>query len=623
MKNLSLLFLFLLSFSFFISAQKPNIDSYLNLAVVFKEYMEYGKVIEILESIPKRERNLEVKKFLGKLYYLKGEDLVALKIFKKIRKKDWFVYLYLGLIYEELKNYKEAIENYLISLRLKKTSIVLFRLGKIYLLLKDYKKAINCFLQGISLDPSIRLFNYYLGKVYLEKKDFKNAYRYFFKAKDFYPKKEIEKNLMFVKNKLGKNYFLKIKKEKEKKRKRLKLPYYKKEKGILVKVMIAKSKKFTLRCPDNFIIKDSQERTFLGKANEFYTFVLKERKVSLLGYKQKTIYESFVPPLEIKTKNTPFYIHNLIYGKGNFWQQKEDFAYRGDLRIIVKENNMLLVNILSLEEYLYGVIPSEISPFLDFEVLKAQAVVSRTIAFRYLGRHKKEGFDFCADVHCQVYKGFLAEKRETNLAVKETKGEVIFYKDKPIEAFYHSNCGGCIRGDLFGEKKYLVDKLDTKDRFKNPKDFSPYEEEVWFFSSPNMFCNTEGADFRWQRVYDKEDFYFVFGFPIRDIKKIVTLKKGACFHYEKIKLQTSGKTFILDGDLKIRNFFDKLRSSAFKVEIKYSSEGVPKKIFFWGAGFGHGVGFCQKGAIKMAEDGFNYKEIISHYYPYTKIKKIY
>jgi SpoIID/LytB domain protein len=621
MKN-SFIFILLFSFYLFVFAQESNVDSYLNLATVFKEYMEYEKAIKMLESIPKKKRNLEVKKFLGKLYYLKGDELTALEIFKKVRRKDWFVFLYLGLIYEDFKNYKEAIKNYLESLKLRKTAFVLFRLGKIYFLLKDYEKAIDYLSQGLSLDPSIRLFNYYLGKAYLKKGEFKNAYRYFFRTKNFYPKKEVEDNLIFIKSKIPKVYFVKIKKERERKRKSLKLPSYEREKGILVKVMIAKSKRFTLRCSDNFLIKDSQEKTFTGKANEFYTFILEDKKVPLFDYKQEVFYGRFIPPLEIKTKNTPFYILNITYGKGNFWQEKEDFAYRGDLKIIVKEDKMLLINVLSLEEYLYGVLPSEISPSLDFEVLKAQAVISRTIAFRSLGRHKKEGFDFCADVHCQVYKGFLVEREETNLAVKETKGEVIFYKDIPIEAFYHSNCGGCLRSELFGKKEYLVNKLDEKNGFKNPQDFFPYEEEKWFFSYPSVFCNTFGADFRWQRVYDEDDFYFVFNFSIKDLKKIVPLIKGDCFHYEKIKVETKNKTFILNGDLKIRNFFDRLRSSAFKVEIKFSSQGVPKRVFFWGAGFGHGVGFCQKGAIKMAEQGYDYKEIISHYYPFTEIKNI-
>ncbi|HIE36164.1 MAG TPA: tetratricopeptide repeat protein, partial [Candidatus Omnitrophica bacterium] len=223
MKN-SFIFILLFSFYLFVFAQESNVDSYLNLATVFKEYMEYEKAIKMLEGIPEKKRNLEVKKFLGKLYYLKGDELTALEIFKKVRRKDWFVFLYLGLIYEDFKNYKEAIKNYLESLKLRKAAFVLFRLGKIYFLLKDYEKAIDYLSQGLSSDPSIRLFNYYLGKAYLKKGEFKNAYRYFFRTKNFYPKKEVEDNLIFIKSKIPKVYFVKIKKERERKRKSLKLP---------------------------------------------------------------------------------------------------------------------------------------------------------------------------------------------------------------------------------------------------------------------------------------------------------------------------------------------------------------------------------------------------------------
>ncbi|RLI52770.1 MAG: hypothetical protein DRO93_14540 [Candidatus Thorarchaeota archaeon] len=86
------------------------------------------------------------------------------------------------------------------------------------------------------------------------------------------------------------------------------------------------------------------------------------------------------------------------------------------------------------------------------------------------------------------------------------------------------------------------------------------------------------------------------------------------------------KKTVLTGDLKIRRFFDNLKSSAFIVEVKYTKDGksiVPGLILLWGAGFGHGEGMCQQGAAAMAKDGYNYKEILKHYYNNIGIEKLY
>ena len=98
---------------------------------------------------------------------------------------------------------------------------------------------------------------------------------------------------------------------------------------------------------------------------------------------------------------------------------------------------------------------------------------------------------------------------------------------------------------------------------------------------------------------------------------------GDCYHYKELKVITSDNQKQISRDLKIRNYFDKLRSSSFKVEIKTSKRGDASMIFFWGAGFGHGAGMSQEGAINMGKQGYDYKEILSHYYPKTTLSKSY
>ena len=215
-------------------------------------------------------------------------------------------------------------------------------------------------------------------------------------------------------------------------------------------------------------------------------------------------------------------------------------------------------------------------------------------------------------MHCQVYRGLNVESSLTNKAVDETRGEVIVYQDTPIEAFYHANCGGCLRGKLFGRRGYLPSNLrDSEDKSK--LSLTPWEEERWFKEKRESLCSQDkNSNFRWQRVYDREDFKLVFGYSLEELERIIVKSRGDCLHVKEIEVEIEGKVKQIRGDLKIRNFFDNLKSSAFKIEIKYIiKDGVvkPNMLIFWGAGFGHGVGMCQRGAVALAEKGYSYKAV--------------
>jgi len=288
---------------------------------------------------------------------------------------------------------------------------------------------------------------------------------------------------------------------------------------------------------------------------------------------------------------------------------------------LAKNGKLTVVNDISIEEYLYGVMSAEIPAKTNKEALKAQALAARTLVIKNFNRHRSQGFDFCADVHCQTYHGLSAETPQTTEAVNETRGQIIVFEDQPIEAFYHSNCGGCLCKDTFGDRGYLDEHIDA---VEGNLPVSAYDEEQWFFNLPDVFCAHEtGGNFRWQRIYDQEDYLIAFGLNLSNLQQIAFLEKGDCFHYQKVSLSDyTGKKYLNSG-LEIRNYFDKLRSSAFKFEAKLSSENITEMVIFWGAGFGHGCGLCQEGAAQMAEQGYSYREILKHYYPGTKVKYIY
>jgi stage II sporulation protein D len=123
----------------------------------------------------------------------------------------------------------------------------------------------------------------------------------------------------------------------------------------------------------------------------------------------------------------------------------EGSEYRGVLEVFIGRAGLLtVVNHLGLEEYLRGVVPNELGPgqYPEIEALKAQAVAARTYVYRNLGQFGTDGYDICDSMRCQVYKGYLSEHPLTDEAIRRTSGEILTWKDKPINALYTSACGG-------------------------------------------------------------------------------------------------------------------------------------------------------------------------------------
>jgi stage II sporulation protein D len=119
--------------------------------------------------------------------------------------------------------------------------------------------------------------------------------------------------------------------------------------------------------------------------------------------------------------------------------------YRGRILVYLNDRGSLnLVNELPVEEYLRGVVPSEMGPeqYNQLEALKAQAVAARTYILRNLGEFTREGYDICATPRCQVYGGMAVEHPFSDRAIKETAGQVLLYQSELADTLYSSTCGG-------------------------------------------------------------------------------------------------------------------------------------------------------------------------------------
>lgn len=261
--------------------------------------------------------------------------------------------------------------------------------------------------------------------------------------------------------------------------------------------------------------------------------------------------------------------------------------YRGILEI---NSEKWIINTLNLEDYLLGVVPAEMPSNYPLEALKAQGVSSRTYALSNLGKHKD--FDLCSTVHCQVYKGANYERERSNMAVKETMGEVITYNGQLIKAFYHSSSGGVTENseDVWGGYyPYL----------RSVKDVEELEKDTWtvFIPFENIF-----RKFNDLNISTKENL-------------ILDLEKSSTGRVKNVFIRNNSEEWTIKGTL-WREIFN-LPSTLFNIE--FSNNG----IYLYGRGMGHGVGLSQKGAKYLAEKGYNYRDIIKFYYQGVEIQKWY
>ena len=325
-------------------------------------------------------------------------------------------------------------------------------------------------------------------------------------------------------------------------------------------------------------------------------------------------------------------IFGVSLGKDTFWHNQEDRSYRGQIEVSVAGRNVVIVNALSLEEYLYSVVPSEMLPKWPLEALKAQAVAARSEATSKLGRHKADGYDFCAEVHCQSYTGVEQETAVTNLAVDETRGLVLYHKGKIVDAVYSSCCGGHTQDNIFGDDAAVAYYQGRYDSFDNQRAFplSPVDLEQWLKEPPaDILCNipeyARTSNFRWVRVYDASEMDALAAKlgDVGKVAKIAVMKRNASGHISALKLIGSRSSYLIEKELNIRKALGNLRSSMFKVEIKYGADQVPEQFVFYGGGWGHGVGMCQAGACGLAHKAQGFEAILAHYYAGTELKKIY
>lgn len=370
-----------------------------------------------------------------------------------------------------------------------------------------------------------------------------------------------------------------------------------------------------------------------------WTAVYRKGKIQLRDPKG-TIYGNFSGALIIRSndiKHGSIIFENVVNSSNPHFKYS-DREYRGMMEIYpIAGRGIGVVNVVDMEVYLLGVVPSEVSAQWPYESLKAQAVLARTQAIIRRtrgGTHKTDGYNMCDGQHCQAYKGVMTEANTTDSAVLETEGELLTYHARPAYTFYHSNCGGYIQasGEVsgWGDSPYLTTHQDIPPEMSEPID-SPWKFHQWITGNPQANCNYPGrvraSEFRWVRIIKQSDMEFRINkdYRIGTLVSLIPLRRSPSGNVNSIKIVGTKKAVIVEREHLIRNIlgYSSLKSTLFFIEVNRFTNGKVRNYWIYGGGWGHGIGMCQSGAAGMAgKYEKDYREIVEFYFPGTKIKKL-
>ena len=316
------------------------------------------------------------------------------------------------------------------------------------------------------------------------------------------------------------------------------------------------------------------------------------------------------PHIEFEQREHTFLLKNVRIGIGFHWDREEDQEFAGTLEMRNNaDGTQTAINTIDLEEYLCSVISSEMNANSPMELLKAHAVISRSWAIRAMQKPNHEGFDVCADDHCQRYEGLRRMNERAVEAVRATAGQVLIYQNQICDCRYYKCCGG--RTEVWRTCWEDIDvpyiKSVTCDYCKQPSPailrlvLNDYDQET--------------KDFRdWHVQYTDAELNTIIreksGLDFGEIIDLIPLKRGASGRIYDLKIIGTKRTETIGKELKIRLWLSRtcLYSSWFDVQ---HAKGV---WTFTGHGWGHGAGLCQIGAAVMASEGKSYEQILSYYY---------
>lgn len=342
-----------------------------------------------------------------------------------------------------------------------------------------------------------------------------------------------------------------------------------------------KAESFNLKSPGGFNICFGEDKGY----TYHYSMLEEEIKVSVAG---ETDYA-----LQWNYHSAPSGQISIRPARGRIWINGKE--YRGFVSLKRDRGGKItVINVIDIESYLYSVIGKEMSPSWNIEALKAQAVCARTFSIKNLGKYEKQGFDLCPTQASQVYGGVATEGAATIRAVNETMFEIIRYKGKPCEVFYFSSDGGVtesvenVWGTPFPHLKSVED---------------PFEKP------------SEATRYTWEKTFTAEEIQTILvgkGINIGQLLDVKVTETAPSGRATELTFYGSAGEHIVKRE--------KTRTTLSLYSQKYTVEKKEDGTYlFSGGGWGHAVGMSQWGAKAMADSGYNYKQILNHYFTDVEI----
>ena len=312
-------------------------------------------------------------------------------------------------------------------------------------------------------------------------------------------------------------------------------------------------------------------------------------------------------------------------------EQPRDFVtvngkrYRGEIVLTALDDGLLVANRLHLEDYLRGVVPLEIGRRVAGEeaAVAAQAVAARSYAHVRMAGAEPRPYDLVATVQDQVYGGADAELPIADAAVWATRGLVLTYAGRAVNAPYHSTCGGS-----------TAEVSEVWYRSRN----EPYLRRVSdrIGDSDRFYCDPSPR-FRWSKTLERtaltsalerylSQYVSVPGGRVGTPRGVEVDSKTASGRVAALAVRTDRGRFLIRGNdvrfvMRVPNG-EILNSTYFSVRTERDAAGQLARATFEGGGYGHGIGMCQWGAIGRARAGQDFRSILSTYYPGTSLASV-
>ena len=352
--------------------------------------------------------------------------------------------------------------------------------------------------------------------------------------------------------------------------------------------------------------------------------------------------------------DSTFTIHPVRAGRGFHWEKHISIQVLGDVDISIKDGCLFVINQLPLEQYLMCVATSEMSGECPPALLEAQTIAARSwLLAADEQKHAHLGLDACNDDCCQRYQGMGNLTEKAKKASLSTRGKVIMHNQAICDTRYSKSCGGVSERNDYVWKESAKPYLTAIHDSPNPTlpDLQSDEKfQHWYWQDSDCFCSPKtvpenelhhylghvdksGSYFRWDAAFNRDELIKLISNktnnPFDSLQSIKPLKRGLSGRIIQLEIKGQLKgiesIIILDSEYEIRRVLHPnfMFSSAFFMKISLDSHSYIDKITFHGAGWGHGAGLCQIGALGMALNQYSTKEILNHYFKSTELEKIY